>query len=93
MATRLTNESLGRLLLDLGFQQGETTGKNQRFWRHSQSGCVLILPTNKTSEAPRPADIVGMRAQLALHGHLDEEAFDFFAAEGQLPARASAKQP
>jgi hypothetical protein len=40
-------------------------------------------------EAPRPADIVGLRDQLALQGHLDEGSFDYFALEGRLPAASS----
>jgi hypothetical protein len=89
MASRLTNSSLVQLLLNLGFQQRDVTRIDRRVWRHPESGCELILPINKALEAPRPADIVGLKAQLALHGHIDEEAFDFFAREGRLPARSS----
>ena len=91
MAARLTNRTLGQLLLDLGFQQGDVTETNHRVWRHPESGCTLFLPANKAREAPRPADVVGIKGQLALHGHLDEGAFDFFAAEGTLPARSSVR--
>ncbi|HUE72321.1 MAG TPA: hypothetical protein VMP01_15660, partial [Pirellulaceae bacterium] len=62
--------------------------QNQRKWRHPQSGCTLLLPANKLDDAPRPADIVGVRAQLDLQGHLDEAAFDGFVASGKLPAAA-----
>ena len=91
MASRLTNNSLAELLLSLGFQQRDLTGTPHRAWRHPQSGCELVLPANKVMEAPRPANVVGVKAQLALHGHLDEEAFDFFAREGRLPARSSVR--
>jgi len=89
MATRLTNQLLNQLLSDLGFQPGEVSKKNHRAWRHPESGCVLFLPVNKLAEVPRPADIVGIRDQLALHGHLDEDVFDVFAAEGKLPTSSS----
>ena len=79
MAPRLTNQALGQLLLDLGFQQRDVTGTNHRVWGHPESGCTLVLPANKTQEVPRPVDVVGIKAQLALHGHLDEEAFDLVA--------------
>ena len=89
MATRLTNQLLNQLLSDLGFQPGEVNKKNHRTWRHPESGCVLILRANKADEAPWPATIVGVRNQLALHGHLDEDLFDVFAAEGKLPMSPS----
>jgi hypothetical protein len=89
MAHRLTNKLLARLLSDLGFEPGEATEKNHRVWRHPDSGCTLLLPVNKTREPPRPADLIGIRAQLDLHGHLDEEGFDAFAAEGRLPLRSA----
>jgi hypothetical protein len=87
MTNRLTNELLAQLLLTLGFEAGEVAERNHRVWRHPESGCTLLLPVNKTREAPRPADLVGIRAHLDLHGHLDETAFDSFAAEGRLPRR------
>ncbi len=89
MATPLTNQLLNQLLSDLGFQPGEVSKRNHRTWRHPESGCVLFLPANKIEESPRPLDIVGIRAQLALQGHLDEDVFDVFAAEGKLPMSSS----
>ena len=91
MAHRLTNKLLAQLLSDLGFELGEAAEKNHRVWRHPDYGCTLLLPANKTQEPPRPADLIGIRAQLDLHGHLDEEGFDGFAAEGRLPLRSSAR--
>ncbi len=88
----LTNDMLAQLLLNLGFEQGRVTEKNQRVWTHPESGCVLLLPANKALQAPRPADLVGLRAQLDLHGHLDEEEFDYFLAEGTLPVRSPGEQ-
>ncbi|HUE74340.1 MAG TPA: hypothetical protein VMP01_25890, partial [Pirellulaceae bacterium] len=69
MARRFTNRDLQRLLTELGFQAADIE-QNQRKWRHPQSGCTLLLPANKLDDAPRPADIVGVRAQLDLQGHL-----------------------
>jgi hypothetical protein len=88
MATHMTNKSINQLLSDLGFQPGGVGEKNHRTWRHAESACVLILPANRVDEAARQADIIGVRSQLALQGHLDEESFDYFAVEGRLPASA-----
>jgi hypothetical protein len=82
---KLTNEAMNRLLLELGFEQGQVTEKNLRIWQHPESECTLLLPANKTTEAVRPADMVGIRAQLDFQGHLDAEDFDFFVSEGRLP--------
>jgi hypothetical protein len=92
MARRLTNKMLNQLLLNLGFEAGQVTEKNHRIWRHPESGCTLFLPANKMQESPRPADLIGIKAHLALHGHLDEDAFDYFAAEGSLPAGPSVRR-
>ena len=92
MVHALTNKALTQILLKLGFERGHVTEMHQQVWRHPESACTLFLPANKATEAPRPADLVGLKAQLDLHGHLDEEGFDLFAAEGRLPARSSARQ-
>ena len=89
MALQLTNEKLIRLVKQLGFESGDLVKDNFRRWRHPDSGCELLLPTNKAQEAPRPADLVGTRAQLAFQGHLDEGAFDLFITEGKLPAASA----
>jgi hypothetical protein len=73
-------------LAKLGFQPGKVTAKNNRIWAHPESDCTLFLPNNKVNETPRPGDVVGIRTQLDMHGHLDEQAFDAFVAEGKLPA-------
>lgn len=88
----LTNQMLFELLANLGFAGGRPTPKNHRVWRHPESACTLLLPANKTHEPPRPADIVGIKAQLDLHGHLDEEAFEVFVTQGKLPVRSSRDQ-
>lgn len=86
MAHVLTNQKLTQLLSTLGFEPGEPSEKKYRLWRHPESGCTLTLPANKLLKSPRPANLIGVKAHLIQHGHLDEEAFDFFAAEGRLPA-------
>lgn len=83
MPFRLTNESLTALLKTLGFEPCDLAKNNYRHWRHPGSGCDLLLPANKTHESPRPADLVGIRAQLDLQGHLDEDAFDVFVSLGK----------
>ncbi len=74
--------------MELGFERGDVTAKEHRVFRHPESGCTLFLPENRLSERPRPADLVGIRADLAYQGHLDEETFDRFVEEGKLPATA-----
>lgn len=86
MAFKLTNAHLIELLEKLDFKSGDFVNDNYRRWHHPESGCELLLPTNKTNESPRPADLVGIKAQLDLQGHLGEDAFDSFVAEGTLPA-------
>lgn len=86
MAFKPTNEHLTGLLKNLGFEPGDLVKNNCHRWRHPESGCELLLPANKTHESCRPADLVGIKAQLDLQGHLDEDAFELFVAEGKLPA-------
>jgi hypothetical protein len=89
MVANFTNNKLNQLLTELGFKPGEPVTRNRRPWRHPESGCQLSLPINKLDETPRAADVVGIRAQLSLQGHLDEDDFDYFAIEGKLPTRSS----
>lgn len=86
---QLTNQMLMKLLERLGFEPGNVTAKNNRVWEHPESDCTLFLPNNKVNEAPRPGDVVGIRTQLDMHGHLDEHAFDAFVAEGKIRAQIS----
>jgi hypothetical protein len=92
MAGRMTYETLNQLLLNLGFVRGDATEKNHRVWRHPESGCTLLLPGNKTREAPRPADLVGVKAHLDLHGHLAGDDFELFVAKGTMPAGMSGQE-
>jgi len=86
MSPVITNKMLNQLLGELGFERREVSNKNHQIWTHPESGCTLRLPVNKLREVPRPADLIGVKAHLNLQGHLDEEAFDYFVAEGKLPA-------
>ena len=79
---KITNSILRQLLADLGFEQGHVTSKMQRAFRHPESGCTLLLPENKSAEAPRPADLAGIRGHLVYQGHVHEEAFDRFLEQG-----------
>lgn len=86
---QLTNRMLTELLGKLGFQRHNVTAKNNRVWEHPESGCTLLLPNNKSDESPRPGDVVGLRTQLDMHGHLEEQAFDVFVRDGTIPAHAA----
>lgn len=56
-----------QLLVDLGFNQGEVTEKNNRYWHHA-SGTTLVLPNNKVLETATQADLP------TVGGHLDNGA-------------------
>lgn len=86
---QLTNKRLSELLVKLGFEPGHVTAKGNVVWEHPESGCTLPLPQNKVDEPPRPGDVVGIRTQLDMHGHLEEQAFESFAVQGTLPASTS----
>lgn len=86
MADKLTNQELRQLLLDLGFER-ETIAKNHcRVFRHPQSKCVIVIPDNRNSHAARLADVLGVKDQLAQHGHLEETTFEQFLSSRKLPA-------
>jgi hypothetical protein len=82
---KLTNKAIRELLVNLGFEPGELAENNHRVFRHSASGSVLLVPDNKSSEAPRPVDLVGIRTHLAYQGHLNEREFDRFVEQATLP--------
>nr|AUN37417.1 hypothetical protein [uncultured bacterium] len=84
--SKLTNQSLRDLLVKLGFEPGALAERNHRVFRHPASGCALLLPDNKSSEPPRPADLMAVQVQLAHQGHLDKGAFDYFVEHATLPA-------
>ena len=86
MADKLTNQELRQLLLDLGFER-ETMVKNQnRVFRHPASKCIVVVPDNRNADAARLADILGVKDQLAQHGHLEEATFDQSLTNRKLPA-------
>ena len=86
MAAKVTNEELRQLLLDLGFAKVQRVANNQRVFRHPESQCVIVLPDNRDKDTARSADVVGVRDHLSHQGHLPEAAFDYYVAEGKLPA-------
>lgn len=92
MRFQLTYKKLNELLTNLGFEPRDVTKTSSRRWRHPESGCTLLLPANKMHDPPRPADLVGIKAQLGLQCHLDEHAFELFVTEGRLPVAATERQ-
>ena len=85
MPFELTNEKVHSLLRHLGFQPQELAKPNFWSWTHAESGCTLVLPANRLQESPRPANLIGLRAQLEHQGILHAEAFDLFVENGVLP--------
>jgi hypothetical protein len=66
MAT-ITNQMLTELVRDLGFESGDLTEKENRFWHHPD-GTTVVLPNNRNGSAATLADV------LTLRGHLDRKA-------------------
>ena len=81
----ITNKQLNQLLVDLEFIQGEATEKNNRFWHHA-SGTTLVLPNNKVLESATQADLLTVGGHLDNGGHLSQDEFSAFVAEGKLVA-------
>jgi len=86
MADKLTNRELRLLLLDLGFERERIVKNHSRVFRHPESKCVIVVPDNRNDEAARLADLLGVKDQLAQHGHLEETTFDRFLTDRKLPA-------
>ncbi len=86
MNSNLTNQDLRQLLLDLGFDRKTITKNHSRVFRHPESNCVIVLPDNRNDEAARLADVLGVKDQLAQHGHLDGVTFDQYLTERKLPS-------
>ena len=70
MANELTNQELRLLLLDLGFEREMLVKNHSRVFRHPESKCVIVVPDNRNDELARLADVLGVKDQLAQHGHL-----------------------
>ena len=85
MAT-ITNKMLADLVRELGFESGDLTEKENRFWHHPE-GTTVVLPNNRNGNAASQADI------LTLRGHLDRKglmaASEFDAALGVTVPSAS----
>lgn len=86
MENKLTNQELRQLLLELGFERETMVKNHSRVFRHPESKCIIVVPDNRNDEAARLADILGVKDQLAQHGHLTESIFDRFLADRKLPA-------
>ncbi|MEM9944169.1 MAG: hypothetical protein AAF939_21615 [Planctomycetota bacterium] len=86
MSDKLTNKELRQLLLELGFERKTMVKNHSRVFRHPESKCIIVVPDNRNDDAARLADVLGVKDQLAQHGHLEETVFDRFLTERKLPA-------
>lgn len=86
MTDKLTNQELRQLLLDLGFVRETMVTNHSRVFRHPESKCVIVVPDNRNDDAARLADVLGVKDQLAQHGHLKEAVFDQYLTDRKLPA-------
>ena len=86
MTDKLTNQELRQLLLDLGFVRETMVKNHSRVFRHPESKCVIVVPANRNDDAARIADVLGVKDQLAQHGHLEEAVFDQYLTDRKLPA-------
>lgn len=86
MADKLTNQELRQLLLELGFERESLVKNHSRVFRHPESKCVIVVPDNRNDDSARLADVLGVKDQLAQHGHLEEVTFDQFLTDRKLPA-------
>ena len=74
MAT-ITNKRLTELVRQLGFESGEVTDKQNRFWRHPE-GTTVVLPNNRNGSAATQADILTLRGHLDRKGLMAADQFD-----------------
>lgn len=74
MAT-ITNQMLTELVRDLGFESGELTEKENRFWHHPD-GTTVVLPNNRNGSAATQADVLTLRGHLDRKGLLAAAKFD-----------------
>ena len=74
MAT-ITNKTLTELVRDLGFESGELTEKENRFWQHPD-GPTVVLPTNRNGSAATQADVLTLRGHLDRKGLMAAAEFD-----------------
>jgi len=86
MNGKLTNQELRQLLLDLGFERETVVKNHSRVFKHPESKCIIVVPDNRNDDAARLADLLGVKDQLAQHGHLEESIFDRFLTDRKLPA-------
>ena len=74
MAT-ITNRMLTKLVRDLGFESGELTEKDNRFWHHPD-GTTVVLPNNRNGSAATQADLLTLRGHLDRKGLMATAEFD-----------------
>lgn len=74
MAT-ITNQMLTELVRNLGFESGELTEKENRFWHHPD-GTTIVLPNNRNGSAATQADVLTLRGHLDRKGLLPADQFD-----------------
>jgi hypothetical protein len=71
----ITNQMLTELVRDLGFESGELTEKENRFWRHPD-GTIVVLPDNRNGSAATQADVLTLRGHLDRKGLMAAAEFD-----------------
>lgn len=74
MAT-ITNKMLTKLVRDLGFESGQLTEKENRFWHHPD-GTTVVLPNNRNGSAATQADVLTLRGHLDRKGLMAAAEFD-----------------
>ena len=74
MAT-ITNKMLSELVRELGFESGELTEKENRFWHHPD-GTTVVLPNNRNGSAATQADVLTLRGHLERKGLMLAAEFD-----------------
>ena len=62
------------------------------YWYWEVAHPFILVLYDAQNHRAFPADLIGIRAQLDLRGHLHEEDFDAFAAEGRLPLRSAVQE-
>ncbi|MFW6170630.1 MAG: hypothetical protein ACODAD_09080 [Planctomycetota bacterium] len=71
----ITNQMLTELVRDLGFESGELTEKENRFWHHPD-GTTIVLPSNRNGSPATQADVLTLRGHLDRKGLMEAARFD-----------------
>jgi len=72
---KVTNSMLTDLVRDLGFESGDVTEKENRFWHHPD-GTTVVLPNNRNGSAATQADLLTLRGHLDRKGLMAAAEFD-----------------